>query len=181
MADMILLEAEERMQKSIESYQRELNSVRTGRANPQLLDSIMIDYYGTPTPIKQVGSISVPEAGQLLIKPFDKSVLKDIEAAINASDLGLTPQNDGSSIRLLIPQMTTERRQELAKKVNKSQEGAKVAVRNVRRDANEDLKKLELPEDELKGHLDSVQKLTDKYIATVEKITAEKEKELLTI
>ncbi len=181
MPDMIMLETEERMQKSVDSYQRELNGVRTGRANPQLLDSIMIDYYGTPTPIKQVGSISVPEASQLLIKPFDKSVLKEIEAAINASDLGLTPQNDGSSIRLILPQMTTERRQELVKKVNKSQEGAKVAVRNVRRDANDDLKKTELTEDELKGYLDDVQKLTDKYVALVEKVTAEKEKELLTI
>ncbi|MFI3330044.1 MAG: ribosome recycling factor [bacterium] len=181
MADMILLEAEERMQKSIDSYQRELNSVRTGRANPQLLDSIMIDYYGTPTPVKQVANVSVPEASQLLIKPFDKSVLKDIESAINASDLGLTPQNDGSSIRLVLPQMTTERRQELVKKVTKSQEGAKVAVRNVRRDCNDDLKKLDLPEDDLKGYLDDVQKLTDKFVAEVEKITAIKEKELLTI
>ncbi len=181
MADMILLEAEERMTKSIDSYQRELNSVRTGRANPQLLDSITIDYYGSPTPIKQVGNISVPEASQLLIKPFDPSILKDIESAINASDLGLTPQNDGSTIRLVLPQMTTERRQELVKKVTKSQEGAKVAVRNVRRDANDDLKKLDLPEDDLKGYLDDVQKLTDKYIAVVEKVTAEKEKELLTI
>ncbi|MFI3252601.1 MAG: ribosome recycling factor [bacterium] len=181
MPDMILLETEERMQKSIDSYQRDLNSVRTGRANPSLLDNITIDYYGTQTPIKQVGNISVPEASQLLIKPFDPSVLKDIESALNASDLGLTPQNDGSSIRLVLPQMTTERRQELVKKVNKSQEGAKVNVRNVRRDANDDLKKLELPEDELKGHLDSVQKLTDKFVALVEKVTADKEKELLTI
>ncbi len=181
MPDMILLEAEERMQKSIDSYQRELNTVRTGRANPQLLDNIFIDYYGSQTPIKQVGNISVPEASQLLIKPFDPSVLKNIEAAISASDLGLTPQNDGSTIRLVLPQMTTQRRQELVKKVNKSQEGAKVAVRNVRRDVNDDLKKLELTEDELKGYLDDVQKLTDKFIATVEKVTSEKEKELLTI
>ncbi len=181
MPDMILLEAEERMQKAIDSYQRELNSVRTGRANPQLLDNISIDYYGTPTPIKQVGSISVPEASQLLIKPFDPSVLKDIENAINSSDLGLTPQNDGTTIRLVIPQMTTERRNELVKKVNKSQEGAKVAIRNVRRDVNDDLKKLDLPEDDLKGYLDDVQKLTDKFIVVAEKVTAEKEKDLLTI
>lgn len=181
MADMIMLEAEERMQKCIESYQRELNSVRTGRANPQLLDSIMVDYYGSLTPVKQVANISVPEASQLLIKPFDKSVLKDIESAINSSDLGLTPQNDGSSIRLVLPQMTTDRRQELVKKVTKSQEGAKVAVRNVRRDANDDLKKLELTEDDLKGYLEDVQKLTDKFIVEVEKITSIKEKELLTI
>ncbi len=181
MPDMILLETEERMNKSLEVYQRELNSVRTGRANPSLLDSIMIDYYGSATPVRQVANISVPEASQLLIKPFDPSSLKDIEAALNASDLGLTPQNDGSSIRLVLPQMTTERRQELVKKVNKSQEGAKVNVRNVRRDANDDLKKLELPEDDLKSYLDSIQKLTDKFVALVEKVTADKEKELMTI
>lgn len=181
MPEMILLETEEKMDKSIDSYQRELNTVRTGRANPKLLDNIMIDYYGVPTPVRQVGAISVPEASQLYIKPYDKSALKLIETAINASELGLNPQNDGNGIRLLIPQMTEQRRKELVKHVGKTQEGAKVAIRNIRRDANDDLKKMELAEDELKGYLEDVQKLTDKYIAKVETVTESKEKELLTI
>lgn len=181
MPEMILLEAEERMEKAIESYGRELNTVRTGRANPHLLDAILINYYETMTPIKQVSSITVPEANQLYIKPFDKSVLKAIEVAISTSDLGLSPQNDGVGIRILIPKMTEDRRRELVKSVGKLQENAKVAVRNIRRDTNDDLKKLDLPEDEEKGYLDDVQSLTDRFIKKVDELTAAKEKDLLTI
>ena len=142
MPDMLLLEAEERMEKTVDSYQKELNTVRTGRANPNLLDAICIDYYGVMTPIKQIGSITVPEGNQLYIKPYDKSSLKAIEVAINTSELGLNPQSDGTGIRLIIPKMTEERRRELIKLVGKMQEAAKVAVRNIRRDLNDALKKL---------------------------------------
>ena len=181
MPEMLLMEAIEKMDRTIESYQRELNTVRTGRANPNLLDSIRIDYYGVLTPIKQISSISVPEASQLYIKPFDRSCLKAIEVAIATSDLGLNPQGDGVGIRLMIPKMTEERRRELVKQVGKMQEAAKVAIRNVRRDLNEAIKKLGLPEDEEKGWLEDSQKYTDEYIAKIEKLTAEKEKDLMTI
>ena len=181
MPEMLLMEAIEKMDKTIESYQRELNTVRTGRANPNLLDSIRIDYYGVLTPIKQISSISVPEASQLYIKPFDRSCLKAIEVAIATSELGLNPQGDGVGIRLMIPKMTEERRRELVKQVGKMQEAAKVAIRNVRRDLNEAIKKLGLPEDEEKGWLEDSQKYTDEYIAKIEKMTAEKEKDLMTI
>ena len=181
MPEMLLMEAIEKMDKTIESYQRELNTVRTGRANPNLLDSIRIDYYGVLTPIKQISSISVPEASQLYIKPFDRSCLKAIEVAIATSELGLNPQGDGVGIRLMIPKMTEERRRELVKQVGKMQEAAKVAIRNVRRDLNEAIKKLGLPEDEEKGWLEDSQKYTDEYVAKIEKLTAEKEKDLMTI
>ena len=181
MPDMLLMEALEKMDRTIESYQRELNTVRTGRANPNLLDSIRIDYYGVLTPIKQISSISVPEASQLYIKPFDRSSLKAIEVAIATSELGLNPQTDGVGIRLIIPKMTEERRRELVKQVGKMQESAKVAIRNIRRDLNDAIKKLDLPEDEEKGWLEDSQKYTDDYIAKIEKLTAEKEKDLMTI
>ena len=181
MPDMILLEAEEKMDKSIESYNRELQTIRTGRANPTLLDSIEIDYYGQMTPIRQVGQITVPEASQLYIKPYDKSVLKAIETAILQSNLGLTPQNDGTGIRLIIPKMTEERRRELVKQVGKLEEQAKVNIRNIRRDANDHLKKLELTEDDEKGYLEDVQTLTDKKIKEIEVCTAKKSEELMHI
>lgn len=181
MPDMILLEAEENMDKAIASLQREFATVRTGRANPAMLDVILVEYYGVPTPVRQVGVISVPEGNQIYIKPYDKSILKEIEKAINASNLGLTPQNDGQGIRLVIPPMTEDRRKMLVKEVAKMEENAKVMVRNCRRDANDALKKLELPEDTEKGYLEDIQKLTDKKIAEVEAVTAEKEKDLMTI
>jgi ribosome recycling factor len=181
MPEMILLDAEEKMDNAIKSLQHEFVTVRTGRANPQMLDTIMIEYYGVPTPVRQVGTISVPEGNQIYIKPYDKSILKEIERAINASNLGLTPQNDGQGIRLVIPPMTEDRRKLLVKEVAKMSENAKVQVRNIRRDANEALKKLELPEDSEKGYLEDVQKLTDKKIAEVEAVTAEKEKDLMTV
>ena len=148
MPDMILLELEEKMEKTIISLKKEFNTVRTGRANPAVLDGLTISYWGVDTPIKQVASITVPEATQLYIKPFDKSVLKEVERAILASSLGLTPQNDGVGIRLILPQMTEERRRELVKLVGKMEEQAKVAIRNLRREGNDDVKKLYLPEDD---------------------------------
>ena len=181
MPEMLLMEALEKMEKTVESYQKELNTVRTGRANPNLLDSIRVEYYGVLTPIKQISSISVPEASQLYIKPFDRSCLKSIEVAIATSELGLNPQSDGSGIRLIIPKMTEERRRELVKSVGKMQESAKVAIRNIRRDLNDAFKKLGLPEDEEKGWLEDSQKYTDEYVSKIEKMTAEKEKDLMTI
>jgi len=180
-ADMLLLDAEERMEKSLEAYQRDLNSIRTGRANPNLLDSIFIDYYGVSTPVKQVSSISVPEGNQLYIKPYDKSALRLIETAIATSEIGLPTVNDGVGIRLILPKMTEDRRRELAKGVNKNQEDAKVSIRNIRRDLNDEVKKLSLPEDEEKGYLEDVQALTDKYSKKIEEMTEVKVKEIMTI
>jgi len=179
--EMTLLEVEEKMDKTIANYRTELTTVRTGRANASLLDSIMIDYYGVPTPVKQVSSITVPEANQIYIKPYDKSSVKDIEKAIFSSPLGLTPQNDGNGIRLILPKMTEERRKELVKLVGKMEEQAKVAIRNLRRDLNDDIKKLALPEDDEKASLEDAQTLTDKKIAELERLTAEKSKELMSI
>ena len=179
--EMLLLELEERMEKSIASFERELSTVRTGRANAGLLDSISIEYYGVSTPLKQVSSITIPEANQLYIKPFDKSVLKDVERAILASSLGLTPQNDGVGIRLILPQMTEERRRELVKLVGKMEEQAKVAIRNLRREGNDDVKKLGLPEDDEKGSLEDIQKLTDGKISQIEEIASKKNKEVMSI
>ena len=181
MPEMLLMEALEKMDKTLESYQRELNTVRTGRANPNLMDSIRVEYYGVLTPVKQIASISVPEASQLYIKPFDRSCLKAIEVAIATSDLGLNPQGDGVGIRIIIPKMTEERRRELVRAVGKMQEAAKVAIRNIRRDLNDAIKKLGLPEDEEKGWLEDSQKTTDEYIEKIEKLTAIKEKDLMTI
>lgn len=179
--EMILLEIEDKMDKSVASYERELSTVRTGRANASLLDSISIEYYGVMTPLKQVASITIPEANQLYIKPYDKSICKDIERAISASSLGLTPQNDSVGIRLVLPQMTEERRRELTKVVGKMEEQAKVAIRNLRRDGNDDIKKLELPEDDEKGYLEDIQVLTDKKITLIEELTSKKNKELMSI
>ncbi len=179
--EMTLLEGEERMDKTIESYERELSTVRTGRANASLLDTIMIDYYGVQTPIKQLSSITIPEANQLYIKPYDKSSVKAIESAIFASDLGLTPQNDGAGIRLILPKMTEERRKELIKVVGKMEENAKVALRNIRRDLNDEIKKASLPEDQEKEELENVQKLIDEKTKLLEERTEKKNKDLMTI
>lgn len=179
--EMLLLEGEEKMDKSIQAYERELATVRTGRANASLLDNIQIEYYGVMTPIKQISSISIPEANQLYIKPYDKSSMKAIETAILASPLGLTPQSDGNGVRLVLPKMTEERRRELVKLVGKMEEQAKVNIRNIRRDINDDIKKLDLPEDEEKANLDDVQKMTDKKINSIEQITASKNNELMAI
>ena len=176
---------EEKMTKSYDSMQREFISIRAGRANPHVLDKIRVDYYGTPTPLQQVGNISVPEPGMLQIQPWEKSLLKAIEKAILTSDIGINPTNDGSIIRLVFPELTEERRKELVKDVKKKGEAAKVAVRNIRRDANENLKKMnkagEISEDDQKDLETKVQKMTDKFIADIDKAVDEKSKEILTV
>lgn len=180
-ADLILLEAEEKMEKSIHALQHDFSSIRTGRANPALLDNVVIEYYGVDSPIKQIASISVPEGNQLYIKPFDRGVIKKIESAIQASSLGLQPQNDGVGIRLVLPQLTTERRKELAKQAEKLAEHGKVAVRNVRREANEHIKKLDLTEDAEHGYIEDVQSLTDTYVEKVDQVTKVKIDEIMAI
>lgn len=185
MAKQVLENTKDKMEKAVASLSRELASVRAGRASANLLDKISVDYYGAPTPVNQLASISVPEARMLVIQPYDKSVLGDIEKAILKSDLGLTPSNDGSIIRLSIPALTEERRKELVKLVKKYAEEAKVAVRNIRRDGNDDLKKLEkngdITEDELRNNTDNVQKLTDEYIVKVDNVAKDKEKEIMEV
>jgi ribosome recycling factor len=185
MVQQIINTAKEKMDKAVQAFTRELATIRAGRANPSLLEKITVDYYGVPTPIIQLASISVPEARLLVIQPYDKSVIKDIEKAILSSDLGLTPSNDGSVIRIVIPPLTEERRRELVKLVKKYSEDAKVAVRNIRRDANDELKKLEkngeITEDELRGYTDDIQELTDDHIAKIDTITKEKEKEVMEV
>ena len=176
---------EEKMTKSYDSMIRDFTSIRAGRANPHVLDRIKVDYYGTPTPLQQAGNISVPEPRMLMIQPWEKSLLKTIEKAILASDLGITPTNDGSVIRLVFPELTEERRKELVKDIKKKGEAAKVAVRNIRRDANETFKKQnkanEISEDDQKDLETKVQKMTDKYIADIDKAVEEKSKEILTV
>lgn len=178
-------DAESRMQKAIQSTQTELATVRTGKANPQILDRIMVDYYGTPTALKQMANISAPDGQSLQIQPYDKSVLGEIERAIAKSELGLNPNNDGSVIRLNFPPLTEERRKEMVKLVKKYGEDGKVAIRNIRRDATDAVKKLEkeahLPEDEVKRQLDEIQKLTDRFTGQLEKVVAEKEQEIIHI
>jgi ribosome recycling factor len=176
---------EEKMQKAYDFLESDLASIRAGRANPHVLDKIRVDYYGTPTPIQQVGNISVPEARVIQIAPWDKSLIKDIEKAIMASDVGITPSNDGSLIRLVFPELTEDRRKELVKDVKKRGEENKVAVRNVRRDGNDAFKKLaktdEVSEDKIKELEDELQKLTDKFVKEIDKLVDEKSKEILTV
>ena len=176
---------EEKMTKSYDSMIRDFTSIRAGRANPHVLDRIKVDYYGTPTPLQQVGNISVPEPRMLMIQPWEKSLLKTIEKAILASDLGITPTNDGSVIRLVFPELTEERRKELVKDIKKKGEAAKVAVRNIRRDANETFKKQnkanEISEDDQKDLETKVQKMTDKYIKEIDQTVEVKSKEILTV
>ena len=185
MTKEILANAKDKMEKSVSALSRQLASIRAGRANAGLLDRISVDYYGSPTPVNQIAGISVPEARLLVIQPYDKSALGDIEKAIMKSDLGITPTNDGNIIRLAIPALTEERRKELAKQVKKEAEEAKVAVRNVRRDANDDLKKKkkagEITEDDLRGYGEDIQKLTDDFIAKVDAVAKDKEQELLEV
>ena len=177
-------EYEDKMKKSVDSLKEDYTTIRAGRANPHILDKIKVDYYGTPTSLQQVANISVPEARMIQIQPWEASLIKDIEKAILVSDLGLTPNNDGKVIRLIFPELTEERRKELAKDVKKKGDNAKVAIRNVRRDANDTVKKEnkagELSDDEAKNLEDDVQKLTDKYIALIDKAIEEKTSEILT-
>jgi ribosome recycling factor len=173
------------MQKSIEALKREFASLRAGRATPALLDKVMVDYYGSPTPVNQIAKVAVPEPRMILIQPYEKTMLHEIEVAIMKSDLGLSPNSDGTAIRLAIPALTQERRQEIVKQVNKKAEEAKVAIRNVRRDGNDAVKKLEkakeITEDESKRGQESVQKLVDKYIKLVDTTKEAKEKEVMEV
>ena len=175
---------DEKMKKTYDHLLADYQTIRAGRANPHVLYKIKVDYYGSPTPIQQVGNISVPEPRMIQIAPWEKSLIRDIEKAILASDIGITPNNDGSVIRLVFPELTEERRKELVKDVKKKGEEAKVAVRNIRRDANDSFKKLakeEVSEDEIKSLEDEIQKLTDKYVKDIDKAVEEKSKEILTV
>ena len=176
---------ETKMGKTIANLESEFGAIRAGRANPHVLDRLTVDYYGTPSPIQQVANVSVPEARMIQIQPWETSLLKEIEKAILTSDLGLTPTNDGKVIRLVFPELTEDRRKELVKDIKKKGENTKVAIRNIRRDANDAIKKLskdtDMSEDEVKKNEDSIQKLTDKYVAQVDKMIDEKSKEIMTV
>ena len=174
---------DEKMQKTFDHLEADYQGIRAGRANPHVLDKLRVDYYGTPTPIQQVGNITIPEARMIQIAPWEKSLIKDIEKAILASDIGITPSNDGSVIRLVFPELTEERRKDLVKEVKKKAEECKVAVSNIRRDGNDAFKKIakEISEDEVKELSDELQKMTDKYIKDVDKLMEEKSKEILTV
>ena len=176
---------EDKMEKSLDVLLDEYASIGAGRANPHVLDRLRIDYYGTPTPIQQVGNVTVPEARMIVIQPWEKSLLKEIEKAILVSDLGINPTNDGNVIRLVFPELTEERRKDLAKDVKKKGEGAKVAIRNIRRDAMDSIKKMEkagdISEDDLKQGEEKIQKITDKMIEKVDKAIETKTKEIMTV
>ena len=182
--DARLQQYEDKMKKAIDFLEGDYNGIRAGRANPHILDKLRVDYYGTPTPIQQVGNVTVPEARIIQIAPWDKSLIKTIEKAILTSDIGINPSNDGSVIRLVFPELTEERRKELVKDVKKKGEAAKVAIRNIRRDGNDALKKLkgsEVSEDEIKDMETELQKLTDKYVKDVDKAVDTKSKEVMTV
>ncbi|MGI6648229.1 MAG: ribosome recycling factor [Bacillota bacterium] len=185
MADEYLKDAEDRMQKSVENLKREFASLRAGRANPALLERVLVDYYGTPTPINQVGNIGVPEPRLLVIQPWDRSLIPVIEKAILKSDLGITPSSDGNVVRIAIPQLTQERRKELVKVIKKRAEEARVAVRNIRRDAMDQLKarekKGEISEDIMRREQDSLQKVTDNTIKVIDKLAESKEQEVMEV
>ncbi len=175
---------DEKMKKAFDFLESDLGTIRAGRANPHVLDKIKVDYYGTPTPIQQVGNVTVPEPRMIQIAPWDKTLIREIEKAIMTSDLGINPNNDGSVIRLIFPELTEERRKELAKDIAKKGEEGKVAIRNIRRDGNDSFKKLaktEVSEDEIKSLEDELQKLTDKYIKNIDQIIDEKKKEIMTV
>ncbi len=175
---------EDKMTKAIDFLKSDFATIRAGRANPHVLDKIRVDYYGTPTPIQQVGNVTVPEPRMIQIAPWEKSLIKDIEKALMTSELGITPSNDGSVIRLVFPELTEERRKDLVKEVKKKGEEGKVAIRNIRRDGNDAFKKLgktEVSEDEIKQLEDELQKLTDKFVKEIDKLVDEKSKEILTV
>ena len=181
----LFLYGEEKMEKAIAQLKREFASVRTGRANPAVLDKVLVEYYGVPTQLRQMSQVTVSEGTTLVITPFDKTIMKDIEKALIKAELGVAPNNDGTCIRLNFPPLTEERRRETAKDVKKFGEDAKVAIRNVRRDMVDDLKKIEkeenLPEDTVKGNQDDIQKLTDKFVALIDSLVAVKEKKVMTV
>ena len=174
----------DKMVKATDHLAFDFSTIRAGRANPHVLDKIRVDYYGTPTPIQQVGNVTVPEPRMIQIAPWEKSLIKEIEKAIMTSDVGITPSNDGSVIRLVFPELTEERRKDLVKEVKKKGEEGKVAIRNIRRDGNDDFKKLaktEVSEDEIKQLEDELQKLTDKFVKEIDKLVDEKSKEIMTV
>ncbi|MBO4749995.1 MAG: ribosome recycling factor [Lachnospiraceae bacterium] len=182
--DARLEQYDNKMKKAIEYLEADFAGIRAGRANPHILDKLRVDYYGTPTPIQQVGNVTVPEARIIQIAPWDKSMLKAVEKAIQASDIGINPSNDGTVIRLVFPELTEERRKDLAKEIRKKAEDAKVAVRNIRRDGNDAFKKLakeDVSEDEIKQLGDELQKLTDKYVKEIDVVTEAKNKEIMTV
>ena len=183
--DELFLFGEEKMEKAISSMKREFGSIRTGRANPMMLDKVLVDYYGVPTQLRQMSQVTVQDGTTLVISPYDKSTLKEIEKAIIKAEIGITPNSDGICIRLTFPPLTEERRKEIVKDVKKLGEEAKVAIRNIRRDMTDDLKKMEksenLPEDSVKDNQDKIQKLTDKYTGIVDSAVTEKEKEVMTV
>ena len=176
---------QDKMEKTLNNLEEEYAGIRAGRANPHILDKLRVDYYGTPSPIQSVANVSVPEPRMIQIQPWESSLIKEIEKAILVSDLGITPNNDGKVIRLIFPELTEDRRKELAKEVKKKGDNAKVAIRNVRRDANDLFKKQnkagEISDDELKGTEDDIQKLTDKYVGIIDATVEEKTKEILTV
>ncbi len=182
---MKLADVEDHMQKAVEATQRSFNSIRTGRANAALLDRVMVEYYGTPTPLKSMANINTPDGTTIAIQPYDRTSMSSIEKAISLSDLGLTPNNDGTTIRLNIPPLTSDRRKELVKVAAKYAEEGKVAIRNVRRDAVDAVRKQEkasdISEDEARDLQDKVQKMTDKYVAKIDQVFAEKEKDITTV
>ncbi len=178
--DIIKL-TEEKMQKAIENLEKRFSTVRAGRANPNSLDGVVVEYYGTPTPLKQLATISVPEARQLLIKPFDRGCLAGIEKAIFEANLGYTPNNDGETIRIIIPALTEERRKELVKQIKGMGEDARISIRNIRHEANEEIEKEEISEDEQKGLQNQVQDLVGKYNKIIDEKSKEKEEELMTV
>ncbi|MBO4696884.1 MAG: ribosome recycling factor [Lachnospiraceae bacterium] len=179
----ILTPFEVKMNKTMDNLKEEYANIRAGRANPHLLDKIKVDYYGTPTALQQVANISVPEARMIVIQPWESRLIRDIEKAILASDIGITPGNDGKCIRLMFPELTEDRRKDLAKDIKKKAEEAKVAIRNIRRDANDAIKKAgkEISEDEVKKMETDAQKMTDKFIEDIDKIAADKTKEIMTV
>ncbi len=182
--DERIVQYEEKMQKAYEFLAADYITIRAGRANPHILDKLKVDYYGTPTPIQQVGNISVPEARMIQIAPWEKGLIKEIEKAIMTSDIGINPSNDGVIIRLVFPELTEDRRKELVKDVKKKAEESKVAIRNIRRDGNDAFKKLakaEVSEDEIKQLEDQIQKITDKYIKDIDKLAEDKAKEIMTV
>ncbi len=183
--DELFLFGEEKMEKTVAQLQKEFSQVRSGRANPGILDRVIVEYYGAPTPLRQMSQVSVQDGTTLVITPYDKSIMKEIEKAIIKAEIGITPNSDGSCIRLPFPPLTEERRREIAKDVKKLGEDAKVAIRNIRRDMTDSLKKLEkeenMPEDSVKDNQDKIQKLTDKYTGSIDKAVEAKEKEVMTV
>lgn len=183
--DEMLSNGTEKMEKAVGALKKEYASIRTGRANPLVLDKVVVDYYGVPTPLRQMSQVSVQDGQTLVITPYDKTIIKEIEKAMIKAELGITPNSDGIVIRLTFPPLTEERRKEITKDVKKTAEDAKVAVRNIRRDMTDELKKIEkadnLPEDAVKDNQDKIQKLTDKYVKIIDEVSAEKEKEVMTV